>query len=241
VWLDPKPRPGSVAIDVSLLPDWENLFRFTGQAEGYAVYFGDIPPEAIVERDVNVGRNPKMLRAGMKVNPDLKEMRWYVIRGRTAPQFAWSLQSGGEAPAKLTLLHTKDGWFESTGGTLYKLEETVGGRYLYRYGAQIGKPTRRWYVETIELLDDAKKNPEKPRIAYTGLVVIEYFDDLFHIMLPTGEVWVRQTVKEAEAFANKWGKTHIKDRGAINVLRIDWRGEAAKLARQEGIKGLFEK
>lgn len=448
VWLDPEPRTGAVAIDVSLLPDWENLFRFTGQAEGYAVYFGDIPPEAIIERDVRANpssrRNPKMFRAGMKVqrddgaiisivrmgmtrtvkgerryyhsglppsslidvwvyapdgktvqahttatsmeklqvvvadilahrkfgtrppdpetkgnparhlyspkeaeqaqelvlsaqpgqwlkltvetetqytwsgpgghiktivvtpvqtpqerqaegrshvllvsrhrnkrgekvyyslrqqgvlwltgtgrnrrkfvlvagellagstksNPDLKEMRWYVIRGRTAPQFEWSLQTGGEAPAKLTLLHTKDGWFESAGNTLYKLEETASGRYLYRYGAQIGKPTRRWYVETIELLDDVKKNPEKPKVVFSGLVVIEYFDDMFHIMLPTGEVWMRPTVKEAEDFAKKWGKTHSEKRGSvINVLRIDWRGQAAVLARQAGVRGVIE-
>lgn len=53
-------------------------------------------------------------------------------------------------------------------------------------------------------------------------------------MLPTGAVWMRPTARQAEAFAKKWAKTHMQ-KDAVNVLRIDWRGEAAGLARKAGI------
>lgn len=81
---------------------------------------------------------------------------------------------------------------------------------------------------------DIRRNPTKPRVASSGLVVIEFFDNAFWVMTPEGTVQPFSTARAAAAHAKKWGKTHMQA-DAINVLRIDWRGRAAELARKAGV------
>ncbi len=79
-------------------------------------------------------------------------------------------------------------------------------------------------------------NTLKPPVIDQGLVIVEFFDGAFHVMTPDGTVQRFSTVRAVQAHAKKWGKAHTERQDAINILRIDWRGKAAHLAKQAGIQ-----
>ena len=62
----------------------------------------------------------------------------------------------------------------------------------------------------------------KPNVLNQGKVIIEWDQDGFLVMLPTGDLRSFATRKDAEAFAQRYFKK-TANVDALNVGRIEWR------------------